>query len=696
MKTLRDLVKTYYQGNYSLLRIRVPLPEVEGPAPFLFDSDSDFDFAPELEPKDKRPEKENPPPFLGSMSDLEEESLESHLKKDKPSFSKVDESDEEIPLPTEPDYKEDKELEHKDPLALTKTLNPKENPNAALSKYSEIDVFFHANPELSELSIPDSITSFLEKLRSQRVVNEDDFIVFHEWFKVQSPIVQDVFINFIYMISLKIYNEYQIEIHDAIRSIETSLATNKEIPQYQMTEQNYIGLFNCMALFNTYSIPIQQNQSYVDFPGIPFDVKDIVRSDIPFAINALRLVGKLPKDKPIYPLDLNISEKDRITERIGIKNSDLFFPYKNVKKIAEQPSDNVFLMTNGKKQFFVRAKPYSSRSLSAVLASEIAKLIDKECFASESLFTNLLVGSKKLKSYEIPLTASGNLPLILRSPTVHLGAAKADEVTNFIGEEDHNLENYALSPLGVSKIDFDRCDMISPLSKEKYKKDIFTRTLTEATLGSKSDADSQAAALKELGITTDYTGSETDESEKGVYESTDRIQEDPDYIKEKLYVRLKLSMMPNSLIKGLVNKACALRPQDEPLKEKAVIECSNRRDIAFQLFLEESKKVDFFSKNAEMIDQCYKEILTYVEERKFEERELIKNDLLGRCKWISQQIVTPVASQEGPESPSSSPSPHPSSSSIKFFSVKDESSKDLDESKPSSDIDESKQKSPDK
>lgn len=339
---------------------------------------------------------------------------------------------------------------------------------------------------------------------------------------------------------------------------------------------------------------------------------------IPFALNILRLVGTLPTtdnfngfnlSTPFYPLQLDIRQKRVICLKKGIKPSDDYFPYKMVKKITiGDTGDTTFVATNGKKILFVRG--VDDYSPDAVLASKIATLVSPHHFSSERLLDNRLVGSRRMANYAVSLADDCTLDLrkryIEQENRIFPGSGIIDEVTNFIDETDPNIENFGFSSIDVyqshlTKIDFDRCSVTSKISKKEYERDILTR------------------------------------STWGIYRNPPHIQSDPAYIKEKLFARLKLSMLHKELLRSLSDKAFA--PEDAQLRDRAVKECMNRSNIALKLFFKHARVKNFLHQNPTILNQCYHQIVEYISTHFVEEeQEPLKYSLRKQVETIQIKV----------------------------------------------------------
>lgn len=469
-----------------------------------------------------------------------------------------------------------------------------------------------------DVEIPKNIVEFIAKINGNEVIKEEEFHVFSKQLSTLDGKVKDCIIHLLSSISADKYKENEEEIEKAVTSIENNLKQGREIPKSSgKNAKKYIGLLNCYRLFASH-VSIYEGCTYFTYPGITPHERDNVVTQIPFAINALRLVGELPitdnfngfnLSKPFYPLKLDIVKNEKVPIKKGVKDSDDYYPYKMVSKIAKgDTGDNTFVATNGKKILFVRG--VERYSPDAVLASKIATLVSPSHFSSERLLDNHLVGSRGLSNYAVSVAdnriRSDRKRYIEQEKRIFPGSGIIDEVANFINENDPNIENFGLSSTDVyqshlTKIDFDGCNVTSKISKDKYERNILTRP------------------------------------RGGIYHSAPHIQTAPDYIQEKLFARLKLSMLPQALLSSLAEKAFA--PEDAQSGKKAVKECTNRSNMALELFFEHPQAVSFLKQDPSILNQCYHQIAEYISTHFTEEdQELLQRSLRNRVDTIQNNI----------------------------------------------------------
>ncbi len=381
-----------------------------------------------------------------------------------------------------------------------------------------------------------------------------------------------------------------------IASIDDHVKAGLEIPQSPEEEisEKYIGLLNCYQLL-IQCLPVREYPHYetydMDYPAITEVQLESAETELTFNINALRLIGKIPTtpdfhgfdlSKPFYPSTLQIVREEKISLRKGIKISDEYYPYKQANKLYwGDVGNNTFMATNGKKILFIRGvEVYPPQ---AILASKIATLVSPSHFSSERLLDNRLAGSRGISSYAISVVdpqikAEIKKYIAQKKPVLH-GTGIIDEVTNFVQEWDANPENVGLSSKNLeeahlSKIDFDGCSVDEKIEKNDYERDMLTK----------------------LG--------------RGIYSMASHVRQDPQYIKEKLFARLKLSMLNEPLISKLAEKAYIAENDDKRMP--AINELTNRSNIALELFLEHPEAESFLRTNSAVISQCYYEIENYI------------------------------------------------------------------------------------
>ena len=148
-----------------------------------------------------------------------------------------------------------------------------------------------------------------------------------------------------------------------------------------------------------------------NYPGVNDSRRNPLAMEIPFAINALMLTGRLRLNKSValYPLDF----QTKIPIREGIMASDEYFPYKTVRKIHESSTGNhTFLATNGKETLFLRRAKLGGCAPQGIMASKIATLISDKHFAAEQLMDNQMAGSRRLATYAVSVVDESVRPAI--------------------------------------------------------------------------------------------------------------------------------------------------------------------------------------------------------------------------------------------------------------------------------------------
>ena len=486
------------------------------------------------------------------------------------------------------------------------------------TSYDKADSINYITKHKIDINIPQELSEFIEKINGNELIKEKEFHLFSKQLSRLNEKAKECIIHLLSSISFNKYKEQKENIKNAVMNIERNLAEGKKLPKSSgENAANYIGILNCYQLF-AHHVSIYEGSNYFTYPGVTRKKLNNIIVKIPFALNALRLVGELPTtdnfngfnlSKPFYPLQLDIIKAEVIGLKKGVKRSDDYFPYKMVKKIARGATgDNTFVATNGKKILFVRG--VEDYSPDAVLASKIATLVSPQHFSSERLLDNRLVGSRKISTFAVSLADDHTLDprnrYIEQEKRIFPGSGIIDEVTNFIDETDPNIENYGLSSTDVyqshlTKIDFDRCSVTSKMSKKEYERDILTRSIG------------------------------------GIYRNLPHIHSDPDYIKEKLFARLKLSMLTKELLRSLANKAFA--PEDAQSRDRAVKECMNRSTIALKLFFKHNQTKDFLHQDPTILNQCYHQIAEYIATHfAAEDQELLQYSLRKRVEAIQVKV----------------------------------------------------------
>ncbi len=470
---------------------------------------------------------------------------------------------------------------------------------------------------LLQTEVNASIYTFLDKLRRGLEIQPQEFDEFSKKLNELDQSIKNTIISIVFSITHKIYHHHNNAIEKAVDNIETSVKTSAPIPQESPDAKKYIDLINIYHLFAHY-LSIEKDGEHSNFfPGVNYYQRKILASNIPFAINALTLTGQLPKANyygintahALYPLDLMVTQENKVLMRKGIKSSNEYFPYKSVCKIAKgDTGDNTFLATNGSKVLFMRGvERYSPEG---ILASKIATLVSAKHFSSERLMDNKIVASREINTYACSAADKKTTALrkkyIEEDKKVFPGTGIIDEVNNYVQETDFNIENLGFSTTDIekahlSKIDFDRCYTSPHIS------------------------------------TTDYEIDLVSQCKFGIYRNLENIQKNEGYIREKLYARLKLSMITKPLLCGLADKA--FMDKDQQRKEQSITECGNRSDIALELFGTHEKAKQFITNNSEILNQCYAEIALYIQDH-FEQdlqRDLFES-LEKRVKLIHSNL----------------------------------------------------------
>ncbi|MBV8802158.1 MAG: hypothetical protein JO131_04210, partial [Gammaproteobacteria bacterium] len=468
--------------------------------------------------------------------------------------------------------------------------------------------------------IPANILHFMNKLLSQKEMQEKDFKSFHH----DMSLIQDIktynaLTYCVNNICRMIYESHKAEINDSVQQIKDN--PHKEIKKTQMTN---VGLLN-VYLINRGEIldlkyPDENDNSDEEdfflahcFPDKASGESEIFEYNIPLAINALRLTNKLPSQgnycgldlsKHLYPKYHGGTDVEAPLRR-GIKNKNEWAPfYKNAKLFKGDLDDTVYLATNGKKLLYIRGSDAKLINSSSIMASKVATFVSKKHFSSERRLNNQLTASKQLPEYKFSFvdpSIASEVREVIKEKRVFVGSGIINEVLNFVHETDPNNENYGLSALPSSsecclcKIDFDHCSMSFPLPKSEYE-------------------------MKSI---------------NDLYNRQPHVFSDPIFIQETLYARLKLSFLTKELNEGFAEKA------SDNMNEKNILvnETCNRVKMAFELFLEDKNSRDYLNKNPHILNIILQESLDYTKKH-FDEPRLsqINNSLQRRFEEIQDKI----------------------------------------------------------
>jgi hypothetical protein len=459
--------------------------------------------------------------------------------------------------------------------------------------------------------IPRRITHFINKLRSQKEMEEKDFTSFHQDLKsIENDRMHNALVYFINFIVRQIYHSYEAKIQDSVKKIKEKSSFEEK------TEQKAnIGLLNVYLLNKGGSLPTR-NFNLSCFPGLQNTAKDIFEYLIPLGINALRLTNKLPKEgeycgldlsKPLYPKEYGGTTEEIPLHR-GIKNKNDYAPFYKHNKINKGDyEDTTYVATNGKKFLYIRGAS-SAISPSSVMASKIATFVSNKHFSSERRLSNQLTASKQLPAYKISFVdrriRDEMIKIIEQEKRIYVGIGIINEVLNFVYETDINSENYGFSGSLFSpesflcKIDFDSCNVTANLLKKDYERD----------------------RIKII---------------YNIYEKLPHVFLNPIFVQEMLYTRLKLSLLTKELNNGFAQKAS----DDKDAQKELTKEATSRANIAFELFLENKNSADFLIKNPNILNTILQESIDYANKH-FDEPGLseIKRSLQLRFKEIHNEI----------------------------------------------------------
>ncbi|WP_133127749.1 hypothetical protein [Legionella nagasakiensis] len=283
------------------------------------------------------------------------------------------------------------------------------------------------------------------------------------------------------------YKTVEDDIQHDIQEIEAAVGKGTGVPQAAGDgARNYNALLNAQQVM---SIIVERRGIHEVKSQIGRRYEQI-GYELPFAINELRLRGKLPREgtygnmdlsKPLYPPHLNA---DRLPIKRGIKRSDDYYPIKNINKLFRgDKGDLTFLAVrhDAAKKLYVRGA--ENLAPNAILASKIATIISPRHFSSERVLDNQMAAARHLQEYGKPIV----IPLGLGYSTLHpeiardfdegrmmSGTGIIDEVCHFLLEADPNSENFGFSRLpdgthALAKIDFDACYIDGNMTEETYE-----------------------------------------------------------------------------------------------------------------------------------------------------------------------------------------------------------------------------------
>lgn len=440
------------------------------------------------------------------------------------------------------------------------------------------------------------LDEFLMKFEHGKTIAKEEFHEFQAIFNELEKTAQDELTKKLVRLVIRHYKTVEDDVRHDIQEIEAAVGKGTGVPQ--ATEDSAINpnaLLNAQQVLNFIikqrGIPEVETETGERYPQIGYE--------LPFAINALRLRGKLPREgtygdidlsKPLYPSHLN---SDHLPIKRGIKRSNDYYPIKNINKLFRGgKGDLTFLAVrhDAAKKLYVRGTDLAAN---AILASKIATIISPRYFSSERVLDNQMSAARHLQEYGKPIVA----PLYMGRYRFHpeiakdfnegkmiRGAGIIDEVCHFLLEMDPNLENIGFSRLpdgtyALAKIDFDGCYIDGKMTEEIYEGRGIGRMIGTPL------------------------GSFTEKKEE-------LLRQDPAFIKEQLYARLKLSLFPSGLYEALADKAY---PDEQREKRDAAIEeCVHRRDIAFNLFLKHPQLERFLREDPAILERCYQEIQGYI------------------------------------------------------------------------------------
>lgn len=315
------------------------------------------------------------------------------------------------------------------------------------------------------------------------------------------------------------------------------------------------------------------------------------------------------------------------TKKIDV--SDLNLGEKHSKLCRGDKVDATYKMTHKKnsKRYFLKDVPFSKHLIDAVIASKIARMINKQHFSSEKWLSDGRVVSEAVVENAIPHPHASRQAFCVRQFTEtpsenerkklmnqltaynnrrinhHIkGLGIIDEVCAFIGESDPNCENLMFSNEAFDnntiaiKIDFDGCMCSSSEWSALFYKD------SSMIYGTQ------------------------------VY---DKVP--VEYIMERAQTRLKLSLISDDLIGALLEKYC---PENIPEFEKALV--SNRNSALQQLNSQEYgliKLLDNEEGLKKTISDFHGELIHYCQKHFPEKLNTLTNDLNERLAFVQAHIT---------------------------------------------------------
>lgn len=488
-----------------------------------------------------------------------------------------------------------------------------------------------------EKDIPDAVAYFVQHLREQNKLV--DVKVMHDMFcnlqKTLGVRTSHLVIQLIKLASKECMEKHSIALiseHIEKRLIDPN--ANKELP-------NKISAIPFNTILNIHRfLMLSKELGYTELFGGHCDNTKLYET-ILFAVNGMHTLQCLPElhegeaPPPFYPgLMYNPYKKNCYGEEVkrieqsfairlprGVKPAQKYFPFKRVNKLYRgDAKDVVHMATDGKKVLFVRESLYPPTT--SIIASKIASAVSKKHFSSERLLSNGYGASRLLPFYRFSL-ASDEFAIWRKyratAEKEHIrGNGIVDEVCSFVREGDRNVENYGVSSkepaLGeICKIDFDHCDLTSPLAEEEY---LSAKCLMTA---------SERRAFNTIG-----------------------------YLYERLETRLHLALFPKDFFDELAHKVLFV---DVAFMLEVPSQLNLRTNFALQLFLKDSNTKKFLELNPFIIKILCNKIIMYAQSHfDVESFQKIRDGLKARAKHVIMQvekqfgfIPPPIKSKPAPD-----------------------------------------------
>lgn len=346
-----------------------------------------------------------------------------------------------------------------------------------------------------------------------------------------------------------------------------------------------------------------------NFPNINYTTFQEI-SLLPFIFNIFTHAGLVNKSTiadvilPVSPIDSRLKHK-KIWEIRGkyIKPYTNYFPYKKAEKSPKDYNHKIFQAIDLKKNKF-----YFMRSITApdgIYASRIARMISKQHFASEHVTDKGYAASTKLPSYAFSVVLDGYIREEIQQnceteKKVFPGTGIIYEVLQFVNEFDDNPENLGLSSRNLtkahlSKIDFEWCRLYPQYSRSnKAPKNMLVQ----------------------------------------IYKSDDFLK-DPNFIRESISTRLKLCMLPDTLLIEAAEK-CGF--YSEETKETSVANAINTRQGCLDHLLDNEKDIvlTFLTTNPDEMTLHAKDLGAYIKKHYPEHTKDMINELQGNVKQMKK------------------------------------------------------------